>query len=474
MTFADAALKVLKQADRPMHYREITDVAIEEKLLDHVGQSPYQTMNSRLAMLSRIEEEKRVVVKVRPGIYSLDKLSPALVSREDLEKEPVPPLKPELKEEKEAPKEEAKKDDEPASEKEASVDKANGEATALAANLEEEKTEDSTESQESELEASAEESDAEANEDVDELDGEELEASEDTDLEEDDDSAEKEEAGQTQYPRIENFQDQLVKALEREKKPISVRRLAQKIFQLSKGVKGLSVSNLVHQFHEELKDKSWENIQYSHGKVFMNKGPGFQGNEKESLAKKPLSKSARPEKPRLGAVYLQDEVDKFYLHFQEQSRKLVKHALVKMDAYDFKSACQAVLSVSGCEDIAVRPKISGADVCFLVKSPLESNNGLAVGYKGSNFQELMGLLKQLKLNLAALGLRYAYVITMMENMDNAQKSLDEDDSSVHITLVGLDKIAHLFQKKGAGAERHELVLDIIHKDKLFHWIRTFG
>ena len=86
----------------------------------------------------------------------------------------------------------------------------------------------------------------------------------------------------------------------------------------------------------------------------------------------------------------------------------------------------------------------------------------------------MGLLKQLKLNLAALGLRYAYVITMMENMDNAQKSLDEDDSSVHITLVGLDKIAHLFQKKGAGAERHELVLDIIHKDKLFHWIRTFG
>ena len=51
MTFTDAAAEVLRLVGRPLHYKEITDIAIEKNLLSHVGKSPEVTMGARLAAM---------------------------------------------------------------------------------------------------------------------------------------------------------------------------------------------------------------------------------------------------------------------------------------------------------------------------------------------------------------------------------------------------------------------------------------
>ena len=51
MTFTEAAAEVLRLVGRPLHYKEITDLAIEKNLLSHVGKSPEVTMGARLAAL---------------------------------------------------------------------------------------------------------------------------------------------------------------------------------------------------------------------------------------------------------------------------------------------------------------------------------------------------------------------------------------------------------------------------------------
>ena len=48
MTFLDAAYEILKAADRPLHYTEITARALDKGLLDTKGRTPEATMGSRL------------------------------------------------------------------------------------------------------------------------------------------------------------------------------------------------------------------------------------------------------------------------------------------------------------------------------------------------------------------------------------------------------------------------------------------
>ena len=49
MTFTEAAAEVLRIAGKALHYKEITELAIEKNLLSHVGKSPEVTMGARLA-----------------------------------------------------------------------------------------------------------------------------------------------------------------------------------------------------------------------------------------------------------------------------------------------------------------------------------------------------------------------------------------------------------------------------------------
>lgn len=71
MTFTDAAAEVLRLVGRPLHYKEITDVAIEKNLLSHVGKSPEVTMGARLAATLKKDSPENPLVRVKPGVFAL-------------------------------------------------------------------------------------------------------------------------------------------------------------------------------------------------------------------------------------------------------------------------------------------------------------------------------------------------------------------------------------------------------------------
>lgn len=71
MTFTEAAAEVLRMAGKPLHYKEITELAIEKNLLSHVGKSPEVTMGARLAALLKKEDKSNPIVRVKPGVFAL-------------------------------------------------------------------------------------------------------------------------------------------------------------------------------------------------------------------------------------------------------------------------------------------------------------------------------------------------------------------------------------------------------------------
>jgi hypothetical protein len=71
MTFTEAAAEVLRLAGKPLHYKEITELAIEKNLLSHVGKSPEVTMGARLAALLKKEDKATPIVRIKPGVFGL-------------------------------------------------------------------------------------------------------------------------------------------------------------------------------------------------------------------------------------------------------------------------------------------------------------------------------------------------------------------------------------------------------------------
>ena len=71
MTFIEAAAEVLRQAGKPLHYKEITELAIARNLLSHVGKTPEVTMGHRLTSAIKKEDKEIPIVKVKPGIFAL-------------------------------------------------------------------------------------------------------------------------------------------------------------------------------------------------------------------------------------------------------------------------------------------------------------------------------------------------------------------------------------------------------------------
>lgn len=70
MTFYEAAIEVLLKAGRPLHFKKITEAAIQENLLSHIGKTPEVTMGERLSQEVKRQEDSPVVC-VRPGVYML-------------------------------------------------------------------------------------------------------------------------------------------------------------------------------------------------------------------------------------------------------------------------------------------------------------------------------------------------------------------------------------------------------------------
>lgn len=118
MTFYEAALEVLRRAERPLHYKKITEMAIRDELLSHRGKTPEVTMNDRLLKELRREEDSKLE-RTRPGVYKIRddimaELQEAARVRAEAEAQRIAEQGPE-EEEEEAPEE----DEEDASEEDA-------------------------------------------------------------------------------------------------------------------------------------------------------------------------------------------------------------------------------------------------------------------------------------------------------------------------------------------------------------------
>jgi ribonuclease E len=46
MTFYEAAVRVLEREGKPLHVNAITEIALKENFLSHVGKSPEEVMQS--------------------------------------------------------------------------------------------------------------------------------------------------------------------------------------------------------------------------------------------------------------------------------------------------------------------------------------------------------------------------------------------------------------------------------------------
>ncbi|MEZ4390933.1 MAG: HTH domain-containing protein [Polyangiales bacterium] len=71
MTFTEAAEVVLRKVGKPLHYKKITQFAIEQNLLSHIGKTPEVTMSTRLATLTKKDRGDQNIQRVGPGIFGL-------------------------------------------------------------------------------------------------------------------------------------------------------------------------------------------------------------------------------------------------------------------------------------------------------------------------------------------------------------------------------------------------------------------
>lgn len=86
MTFFEAAVEVLRRTGRPLHYKKITEVAVRDELLSHVGKSPDETMSTRLTQEVRRHGES-VIVETRPGVYTIREAALAKLNQEAQKRE---------------------------------------------------------------------------------------------------------------------------------------------------------------------------------------------------------------------------------------------------------------------------------------------------------------------------------------------------------------------------------------------------
>ncbi len=71
MTFTEAAIEVLRREGKPLHFRKITEIAVRENLLDHVGKIPEEVMADQVAAHCRLPRPERLLMPVLPATFAL-------------------------------------------------------------------------------------------------------------------------------------------------------------------------------------------------------------------------------------------------------------------------------------------------------------------------------------------------------------------------------------------------------------------
>ena len=70
MDFKAAAREVLREVGHPLHYGDLTELALESGYLASAGRTPHNTMRARLSVDVRDNPQTPFVQKA-PGIYGL-------------------------------------------------------------------------------------------------------------------------------------------------------------------------------------------------------------------------------------------------------------------------------------------------------------------------------------------------------------------------------------------------------------------
>lgn len=71
-TFKDAAIEVLKKEKKPLHFTEITRLALERGLLETEGATPEQTMNAQIAMDIKNKGNASDFIRTAPAFFALN------------------------------------------------------------------------------------------------------------------------------------------------------------------------------------------------------------------------------------------------------------------------------------------------------------------------------------------------------------------------------------------------------------------
>ncbi len=70
MDFKAAAREVLREVGHPLHYTDITEIALESGYLESTGWTPQNTMRARLSVVVR-DNPGTPFVQPAPGVYGL-------------------------------------------------------------------------------------------------------------------------------------------------------------------------------------------------------------------------------------------------------------------------------------------------------------------------------------------------------------------------------------------------------------------
>ena len=72
-SFKDAAYRVLKKARKPLHSKEITEMAIKHGWLKTTGKTPYVTMSALLTTDINTKGNKTRFIKTAPNVFGINK-----------------------------------------------------------------------------------------------------------------------------------------------------------------------------------------------------------------------------------------------------------------------------------------------------------------------------------------------------------------------------------------------------------------
>ncbi len=99
-SFKDIAYQILKEANKPLHSKEITKIALQRGWLKTAGKTPEATMNAQLIVDINSKKEKSLFVKTAPSTFALRfkevKISDKGKGKDIIKKERLPKISPQI------------------------------------------------------------------------------------------------------------------------------------------------------------------------------------------------------------------------------------------------------------------------------------------------------------------------------------------------------------------------------------------